>query len=220
MNASDYFAKVTTGDWAEARSGIHTLEDVNVQVFKLFLRWLYTGHITMIDSCADLDQMLVMAWALGDRLQPRRFKNVVMNALVNDWRRLNECYPQNMKAAILAYNLSPPDSKIRKLVCKKFAVHAHDQWLDNQNYQLPADLLVDLVKSMSRLLESVRDGLIDRKHLNDNLQGDVCADYHERVVGEEGCSERDIRYSFSMPEECEVVVDKTHPFAPLQPDYT
>jgi len=54
VNASDYFAKVTTGEWAEARSGIHTLEDVNVQVFELFLRWLYTGHIAVVNSEKDL----------------------------------------------------------------------------------------------------------------------------------------------------------------------
>jgi len=219
VNASDYFARVTTGEWAEARSSVHTLEDVNVQVFKLFLRWLYTSHVAVVNSCADLDQMLVMAWALGDRLQAQRFKNVIMNALNHDWRFFNTSYPQNMKAAILAYNLSPADSKIRKLACKKFAVHTHDQWLDEKDYQMPADLLVDLVKSMSRLLESVRDNDISCKHLNDDLQSNICADYHEHVPGEEECSEADIKHSFSTPEEFEVVVSDIHPFAPVKPDY-
>jgi len=220
VNASDYFAKVTTGDWAEARSGVHTLEDVNVQVFKLFLRWLYTSRVAVINSETDLDQMLVMAWALGDRLQARHFKNAVMNALMDDWRTFGESYPRNLKAAVLAYNLSAPDSKIRKLACKKFSVHLHDRWLDDQDFQLPTDLLMDLMKSMSHLWSCVRDKEVDYKYPKEDLKHDVCFWYYEHTPGEETCSESDIRASISLFDPSEIVVDETYPFALVKPDYT
>jgi len=211
---------VTTGDWAEARSGIHTLEDVNVQVFKLFLRWLYTGNIAVVNSDKDLDQLLVIAWALGDRLQARHFKNAVMNALMEDWSIFGESYPRNMKAAVLAYNLSAPGSKIRQLACKKFTCHTHDSWLDDQVLQLPNDLVVDFMKATSSIVAMMRDKVLDYVYLKNDLPGRGCPLYHEHGPGEGVCSESDIKKSISVFEEYELDGCGHHPFAPVKADDT
>jgi len=125
-----------------------------------------------------------------------------------------------MKAAVLAYNLSAPGSKIRKLVCDKFTYHIHDSWLDDQAPQLPHDLLVDFMKAMSCMVAMVRDEGLDYVLFQHDLQGNVCPSYHEHVAGEGACSESAIQKSISLFEEYEIIAGGHHPFAPVKADDT
>lgn len=216
VDASDYFAKATTGDWSEARTKVHTFEDVNVQVFEVFVRWLYTATIELIDA-GDVDQILVLAWVLGDRLQARHFKNVVINALCEDWRAYR-LYPVTLNAAAMAYELSPENSKIRLLACHKFSNHTDNKWEDNdvdglEALPLPAELVLDLWKSTSTIVSKVRSKDIDSTVFQKELSFDVCAQYHEHTPEEAVCTKSDMSASFKLVHSKNTKINGKHPFA-------
>lgn len=210
VNTCDSFKKATSGEWTESRSNVHTLDDVNVQVFEMFMRWLYTGVLHCLDV-DDLDQLLVQAWALGDRLLSCRFKNVVMTALAKDWNRYIEGYPTSITVASMAYDLSLPNSKIRQLTKAKFSRHAQEEWRIDSASTINHDLLVDLCHEMFEIISEVRNSVRDPNDLEQEIGTDVCLLYHEHPDGYI-CSATHIKVSYRFHDSDEGLCDTNHPF--------
>jgi len=155
VNASDYFAKATSGEWHEARTDVYTFDDVNVQVFRTFLCWLYTGQIQLRDTY-DLDRFLILSWAIGDRIQARHFNNVIMSMMATDWNKFRTEYPRGLDIGTMIYELSQPGSKIRLLAVKKFSRHAHDEWDEDSDTNTSLEFLLDIFKATSMDVQNVR----------------------------------------------------------------
>jgi len=216
VNTCDYFKKATSGEWIESRSNVHTLDDVNVQVFEMFMRWLYSGVLRCLDL-EDLDQLLVQAWALGDRLQSCRLKNVVMTALAKDWNRYRDGYPLSMTVALMAYDLSPPNAKIRQLTKRKFSLHAGDGRQVDSASTINHDLLVDLCNEMSNVIGKVRGGGRKAVGIKHEIARDVCSTYHEHPDGHR-CTATQMEASYQFHDSDEGLCSKIYPFAKLEQD--
>jgi len=118
IEASAYFAKAINGPWSEARSGVFELVLENAEAFELFIQWLYGPKIQACDNL-DLQDLLVHAWACGDRLQVPDFKNVVINMLFADWA------PYRVSSPMTGVYMYPPSYAIAALA---MSTHHLDQY--------------------------------------------------------------------------------------------
>ena len=91
------------------------MPDDDPNVFRLWVQWLYVGHITcQILRVEDINDVLVTAWILGDKLGCQIFQDVVMMELL-------ACHSPNVERPLIetstlraAYEGSAPGSKLRK----------------------------------------------------------------------------------------------------------
>ncbi|KAK0515384.1 hypothetical protein JMJ35_002763 [Cladonia borealis] len=110
-----FFAAALDGSFAEAKLNSVTMPDDDPNVFRLWVQWLYLGHITcQILGVDDINNVLVKAWILGDKLGCQIFKDVVMMDLL-------ACHSPKVERPLIetstlrtAYEGSAPGSKLRK----------------------------------------------------------------------------------------------------------
>lgn len=201
MASSDYFLKKLSGPWRDSQVDEHKLEDVSVQVFELFVQWLYSGNISMRDA-HDKENLLIHAWALGDRLLSDQFKNTIINALYDDWKEYNFSWPKNMSFAALSYEVSPEGSQLRKLVIDKYSRHTREEMIRDTTQELPNDLLRDLAEASASFITDLHTQGIKARPLmslnREDLQFDVCERYHIHKSDEEPCDAEMIAASFAV----------------------
>ena len=112
---STFFAAALNGSFAEAKSNSVTMPDEDPNVFRVWVQWLFVGHIICeIVRVEDVNNVLVKGWMLGDKLGCRIFQNIVMTRLLashsSNWAdHLIE--PSTLRAA---YEGSAPGSMLRK----------------------------------------------------------------------------------------------------------
>lgn len=199
---SAYFAKATTGVWTEAQTGVFRLVDEHDQIFELFVQWLYSGSIQVVDA-TDLQYLLICAWSFGDRVQAPGFKNVVINMLFEDWALYYEGYPHDCDTAVTVYEASPPGSALRKLVVDKFAAHPDDNVLNSLTDDLPPAFLADLSRTLLENVYTINNGtgmtaVNIRENKVDRLEHDICERYHEHEVGCTPCSTDELEASYQI----------------------
>jgi hypothetical protein len=197
MKSSDYFEKAITGPWTEAQTGIFKLVTEKVEVFKLFVQWLYIRRIEAVNT-HDLQDFLVEAWCCGERLQAREFKNVVISMLFWDWAPYRHGYPKDYAIAALAYENSPYRSPLRKLVIDKFSAHANKDMLHSRAEELPFDLLADLTQRMLTNVATFNETGLLGTMPQARLEGNICQLYHEHAVEAPLCTMRQIKASYRM----------------------
>lgn len=112
--ASHYFQAALDGDWAEAKTKEFRLREENADAFRLFVYYLYHNQISYTRH-DDAELFLVEAYLLGERRQAVKFKNAVIDALSNFWRNDDMRLP-SLKAIMLCYNESLPDSRLRRFI--------------------------------------------------------------------------------------------------------
>jgi hypothetical protein len=113
---SEYFRAAYSGRWKESDEGV-TLEDVEVEVFNLFVHWLYTQEMpdddesisTVAESEVPDMTLLLKCWVFGDWFLAPVFQRVSHNNYV-DW--FLDCEPEDMSGVkyadiIWAYNNMP-----------------------------------------------------------------------------------------------------------------
>lgn len=180
-------------------------------MFELFTHWLYTGRVEVALG-ENLDMFLVTAWALGDRLQAKQFKNAVANTLCDIWDKKNEDQPESLAPAVLAFKLTPAHSKLRKLVVYALATNGNpDSFIYAASDFVATDLVVYLTEIMASVLLDAREG---REVI---FNDDVCDQYHEHDAGHKECSENDLKTTYTIwdtnEERYETVDGLQHPFA-------
>ncbi|KAE8843642.1 hypothetical protein HRS9122_04745 [Pyrenophora teres f. teres] len=81
---SEYFRKALCGDWKEAREGVVPLLDVELQIFKFFVEWLYTGgEEDWMKSYNALGLVLLKAYVFGDRFIAPVFRSAIMDNIIS-----------------------------------------------------------------------------------------------------------------------------------------
>jgi hypothetical protein len=89
---SQYFKAACRGSWKEATSRVVKLQDINAEVFKSYIYWVYRSELAINTSyvadvteddadAADHMEKLVTLWLLGDRLADCKLRNAVMEAI-------------------------------------------------------------------------------------------------------------------------------------------
>ena len=112
---SPFFAAALNGSFAEAKSNSLTMPDDDPNVFRRWVQWLFVGRITYeIVRVGDINNVLVKAWILGDKLGCHVFQDVVMMELL-------ACHSPEVAIPLIetstlraAYEGSAPGSKLRK----------------------------------------------------------------------------------------------------------
>ena len=112
---SPFFAAALNGSFAEAKLNSIAMPDDDPDVFRLWVQWLYVGRITcQILRVEDINNVLVKAWILGDKLDCHIFQDIVMMELL-------ACHSPKVERPLIetstlraAYEGSAPGSKLRK----------------------------------------------------------------------------------------------------------
>ena len=112
---SPFFAAALNGSFAEAKLNSVTMPDDDLNVFRLWVQWLYVGNVKyQILRVEDVNNLLVKAWILGDKLGCHIFQNNVMLELLKCHFPILEndlIEPSTLRAA---YQGSAPGSMLRK----------------------------------------------------------------------------------------------------------
>lgn len=146
------------GQFAEGQEGTYTLEDIRVDVFRLFWEYSYTGKISVKyrtkashapdfegheGGCGQQDLDLVELWILGQRLIVSSLQNHVMQHLK---RSFDFCSAMTPSAFKIIYEGTEGPCPLRRLAVGECA------WgVDNGHFQgwaehLPHEMLMDMVE--------------------------------------------------------------------------
>jgi len=157
---SAFFRAAINGNFKEAHDKLIRLPDCDADLFAIYVQWLYSGAIVLLDSSAlEQDpigsaqrQLLIGLYVLGDKLRDTALRNMAI-----------DCYIINLEQQGLMpgsasidriWNCTPENSKLRKLVLD-FALWMSDEKLVQQleamrkTYSLAflADIAIALAKA-------------------------------------------------------------------------
>ena len=124
IHKSPFFAAALNGPFAEAKLNSVVMLDDDPNVFRLWVEWLFVGQITC--TFEHINNVLVEAWILGDKLGCHIFQNVVMIELLKSHspdRKARLLEPSTLRAA---YEGSAPGSKLRKWALDSFLFETRD----------------------------------------------------------------------------------------------
>ncbi|CAO2652617.1 Nn.00g009000.m01.CDS01 [Neocucurbitaria sp. VM-36] len=127
-SASTFFDNVLKEGWKEGHDRIVRLPDVAPSIFKVWMKWLYTGRlfvkepgddVTVCSSytCTHESSRLYNCYALGEFLQDLDFKDATVDAMID---KMVERKGVPITLADHIYSHSNKDSKHRKLAIDCF----------------------------------------------------------------------------------------------------
>lgn len=122
-NQSSFFQAAFNGRFAESRKRSLKLPDLNVEDFKRYIHWAYSGEVVVVDSedggeeddkGAKERMLLARLYVVGDQLGETLLRNTVIDKMFD----LNEKTGSGMGAdpITIAYAQTPEGSKLRLLV--------------------------------------------------------------------------------------------------------
>ena len=118
---SPFFAAALNGSFAEAKMNSVTMPDDDPNIFRLWVQWLFVGNITcQISGIEDINNVLVKAWILGNKLGCHNFQNEAMiGLLLSQSPKLKDhvIEPSTLRAA---YEGSAPGSVLRRWAIDSF----------------------------------------------------------------------------------------------------
>ncbi|KAF2656849.1 hypothetical protein K491DRAFT_715065 [Lophiostoma macrostomum CBS 122681] len=164
---SDYFRKALAGPWKEAE-GVVRIEDVEPELFKLFIYWLYTQDVKRLYSedvdvreCFKLSygtaasrMMFMKLYVFADRFSVPKLRKAVNNHYVTSGARFTPWYD----VVIYAFDNLPSAYKILDFLVDTQCANWSDKDSPEET-ELKAKLPHDfLVRVMSRSRELLRGG--------------------------------------------------------------
>jgi hypothetical protein len=191
---SDYFQKMFEGAFKEGIDQAATLPEEDPDLFALLIHWVYTGCLKPIDinqyqtsadpdSDAFLDRIKLYGYA--EKICLPLLMDYIMTNLMAAYDKLRK-YP-SLKTAIAAFEISFPDSHIRKFMSQSVAWYIADASTYNKAKiaRDPADvaqamaecqdLAVDVIKHLSGL---------NSTSVSNPLNASKCDFHQHKFVGE------------------------------------
>ena len=141
---SEYFCTAYNGLWKEAVEGV-TLEDVEVEVFSIFVHWLYTQQMPTYednrkyDISEDFGFMLLKAYVFANRFLIADYERIVHNLFID---HIFDCECAMYKQIIFAYENLPKDSLILELMVETQCVY----WSTTLDNEVETQSRLDLPK--------------------------------------------------------------------------
>ncbi|KAL8745537.1 MAG: hypothetical protein Q9190_002328 [Brigantiaea leucoxantha] len=118
---SSYFAAALEGPFKETNASGVTLDHDDPEAFRIFVRWLYSGEwrdylrLPILFGENKFNAIdAANAWVLGEKIQAKRFQDVVMLSLLSHFRY----YSMNSDIVLFIYMHAAPGSRLRL-----FAIH-------------------------------------------------------------------------------------------------
>jgi hypothetical protein len=144
---SPYFHRALNGSFVDASRQEVELENVQPDVFGLFVHWIYRAKIgekrfndpkdsTIVEQTTD--EQLIKLWSLADYLQVPKLQNAVVEHM---WLRLEELgvHP-SIATCKYVYENWAAESLIRRFMVFLCAGHVHDNYIRD----LPPEMVLDL----------------------------------------------------------------------------
>lgn len=159
VDNSPYLRTALANGSKEARKNTVRLPDANINIdtFKAFVQWLYTGEIVVLDSEETKNDKngteqylsLMKLYMLGFDLQSIRLRNAVINNFIA--MNTNALALPNEVITKKAFRNTPEDSTLQKLLTE-FYQHCEDaEWLKKRGGELPHSFLLGVVHSRALL---------------------------------------------------------------------
>jgi hypothetical protein len=121
---SDYFRKALQGPWAEAEDKKITLDDVEPNIFDIFVNWIstkklpLTGPKWVLNSNGDrAGVVMIKALIFSERFLVAKFRRAVNNCFLGRYIGLSGT--PSFAAVILAYESLPPNFPILQMLVDK-----------------------------------------------------------------------------------------------------
>lgn len=181
IRRSDFFDRALKGEWKENQTRSVLLPDEDLDTFKSYMHWLYTGNIptplgSEMSKAAPYDA-LTRLYGLGERLLDGEFQDRVLDTIVVEARerigpirRLG--YP-GRKAVSIIYESTPDSSPARRLMVDLYVPHGTGRF--NLDADFPAQFLADVAKG---LMADRRTSTATRQQKYSELEKDGPCSYH------------------------------------------
>lgn len=129
------------------------LEDVDVDVFKIFVHWLYSGEVIAVDDEEILaregekkygstqHEALVRLYVLADRLEVQTLRNAVMDEMNSLCSKLSRS--PNANAVKIAYDETPENCELRRYMIDCYACTPDLEGLKRYRQQIPDAFFAD-----------------------------------------------------------------------------
>ncbi|KAF9641031.1 hypothetical protein BFW01_g12837 [Lasiodiplodia theobromae] len=184
--SSDFFKNACKEPWKES-AGVVELSGTEPRLFEVYARWLYSPDVLnlmekpVVTTAANgaisvpAYEPLFHLYALGDMLQDSKFKNAILDKIV-EVRRLVNYHPICFSAFV--YSELPPSSPLRRLYVDFWVGSSASDWFNTKN---PADDC----NSPDAPMEFFRDVLRQSKTGGAGKkpwEEDICQ-YHEHPAG-------------------------------------
>lgn len=164
---SEYFRALCNGQWKESSKGVVKLDDVMEIAFNVYICWIYTGRIDVLDPASDAEAMsvkhdknkeqndfkdtlwrLAHAFALGDRFLDLCFQNTVIDeyALLSQQNN-RHLGPETLTAV---WETVPSQSCLMRAVVDTVAVRMKASSFNDIVAHLPSGLVNEIAKAQLR----------------------------------------------------------------------
>jgi hypothetical protein len=198
-SSSRFFDAALNHDWKETQERIIRLPDCNVHAFRIYVQWLYTNQLftkLQFNQTSAKDGQrewanLVKAYLLGDYLQDIKFKDTIMDAMV-DWGHEadRECINAPPHSSVEIYQQTSNTSPLRKLVVDFTTWSIMDSsHVSMSDFQFPSDFLAAVVTNLAERFRTGND-------VTSDFVGKKYCQYH--CHGERACYREKDRYT--LPE--------------------
>jgi hypothetical protein len=147
---SEFVRLALRGDWKEARERIIPLPEDDPEVFAVYQRWLYGGHICT--STVDLEpgsmdeyELLVHAYILGEKFADVGFRDCITDAIID---KLSQQTRFRLRLTDEVYNNTPSKSPLRSLWMDIYYWTGCAEWLDEETVGQPIN--IEFMAELSR----------------------------------------------------------------------
>lgn len=160
---SDFFRAACSGNFKEAKEKLVRLPAMEVDTFKSYTHWIYTGDVVFDMDCDDsttdskhhkLFMDLVKLYIAADSLGDMRLRNSVIDRLIATEEAIKKSPGPEM--ITLAYEATPTGSNLRKLLVDYYLrlKGSNATWFEQYADYFPKAFLIDYVyNNMARYSE-------------------------------------------------------------------
>ncbi|KAK3672612.1 hypothetical protein LTR78_007424 [Recurvomyces mirabilis] len=148
--SSAFFRSAVKKEWDHDRMRTIPMPDDEVDVFQVYVQWLYQAKILVQQHNEDPKSSrelhtLIKCYIFGEKIQDVVFQNVTIDSIFACVHREKDGTKWFPTDADTVYDGTPEGSPLRTLIVDMFAYHGQQGWLEEQRN---VDFLVDLAKKL------------------------------------------------------------------------
>lgn len=183
-SSSEFFRSALKKEWAKKDDESIDLRDQDVEIFKIYVNWLYTSQVSVESDPAETVKptgakytQLAHSYALGEHLCDTDFQDSVINSIIG-YSRIkntanNSSYPGPQTINVI-YNNTVTNSPARRLVVDFYVRFGTDGWTTD-SITMHHEFLGDLSKAL------LKDRVLLHKHEKNFtalVEGIACKYHH------------------------------------------
>lgn len=175
FHQSGCFLALLDGRFAESGSDFVRIRDTEVGIFKIFLRWLYSGSLRALGQAPPKYLNLFKLYRFGDYYVIPRLKNAIADECL--WMRHHRFGAPKAAALDCLYDETERGCRIQRLIID-IAVDRSDLKVFDDHY--PPECLVDVCQTLGKKQRSMPSQKADRNIWYEKMKAKLC-NYHEHI---------------------------------------